>query len=106
MQAKSLADRRAERQRRQLDPAFQAKHKAFIADAERLAAMRAPVKLRITGAKLRLREVEVVTGLKKSAIYALIAAGKFPRPVRLFGKRISAWKAEEVMASLDRAEAA
>jgi prophage regulatory protein len=32
---------------------------------------------------LRLRDVEAVTGLRKSAIYEKIGIGKFPKPVPL-----------------------
>ena len=39
---------------------------------------------------LRLPDVEVKTGLKKSAIYAGMKAGTFPACIKL-GKRASAW---------------
>jgi prophage regulatory protein len=55
---------------------------------------------------LRIREVENVTGLRKSAIYVYIAKGKFPRPVPLGEDRnspvgwpdyeIAAWQAERL----------
>lgn len=38
----------------------------------------------------RLPEVRQVTGLSTSTIYAMIARGEFPRPVRL-GKRAVGW---------------
>ena len=44
---------------------------------------------------LRLPEVESATGKKRSAIYAEIQAGTFPRPVKI-GTRASAWVAAEV----------
>ncbi|WP_252259922.1 AlpA family phage regulatory protein [Erythrobacter aurantius] len=44
---------------------------------------------------LRRREVERVVGLKKSQIYALMADGAFPRPVRI-GKRAVAWPEQEL----------
>lgn len=36
------------------------------------------------------RDVEEITGLSRSTIYALIAKGLFPRPVKLTGKAV-AW---------------
>ena len=44
---------------------------------------------------LRRREVEAVTGLKHSAIYKRISAGRFPRPVRLDGQAV-AWLESEI----------
>ena len=44
---------------------------------------------------LRLPQVEQSCGLKKSAIYAQIKEGKFPRPVKL-GARSVAWRSNEV----------
>ena len=46
---------------------------------------------------MRLREVLAITGLSKSTIYALIAGGQFPRPVRI-GRRAVGWRASEVQA--------
>lgn len=50
---------------------------------------------------LRLAGVEAATGLKKSAIYAEMAKGEFPRPVRIsrqavgwFQDEIEQWQAE------------
>jgi len=39
---------------------------------------------------LRRREVEARTGLSRSTLYAQMAEGTFPRPVRL-GKRAVGW---------------
>lgn len=39
---------------------------------------------------LRRPEVESFTGLSRSTIYAMIADGSFPKPVRL-GKRAVGW---------------
>ena len=39
---------------------------------------------------LRRREVEARTGLSRSTLYAQMAEGAFPRPVRL-GKRAVGW---------------
>lgn len=43
----------------------------------------------------RMPRVEAATGLKQSRLYELIAAGDFPRPVKL-GPRASAWVSTEV----------
>lgn len=49
---------------------------------------------------LSLKEVEYVTSLKKSTIYALVQSGEFPcqRPITL---RRRAWLASEVQAWID-----
>lgn len=44
---------------------------------------------------IRMPELEARVGLKKPTIYALVAAGKFPKPVKL-GMRASAWVVSEV----------
>lgn len=44
---------------------------------------------------LRLPDVIARTGLSKSTIYRLIAAGEFPSPRKL-GQRAVAWKASEI----------
>lgn len=43
----------------------------------------------------RMPRVEAATGLKQSRLYEMIAAGEFPRPVKL-GPRASAWVSTEV----------
>lgn len=43
---------------------------------------------------LRLGQVESRVGLKKSKIYALIAEGKFPRPVKI--GHASSWVSTEI----------
>ena len=45
--------------------------------------------------KIRLPEVERVTGLRRSAIYKRIAAGEFPQPLRL-SSRCSVWCENEI----------
>jgi prophage regulatory protein len=40
---------------------------------------------------LRRPEVEACTGLPKSSIYALMAAGKFPKPVPFVAPRSDGW---------------
>ena len=46
---------------------------------------------------LTLREVSEMTGLSRSSIYAMMAAGEFPRPVRI-GARAVRWHENEVRA--------
>ncbi len=52
----------------------------------------------------RLPEVESVCGIKRSQIYTLMAAGKFPRPVKL-SERAVGWRARDVAAWLSSREA-
>ena len=40
---------------------------------------------------LRLKEVQRVTGLSRSTIYAEIAKGQFPKQVKLTGARSVGW---------------
>lgn len=46
---------------------------------------------------LRIRAVCDATGLKQSTLYAYVAAGRFPKPIKL-GPRCSAWDESEVIA--------
>lgn len=46
---------------------------------------------------MRLEDVEARTGLKQSTLYAMMAAGEFPRPLKLT-KRAVAWLEEDVQA--------
>ena len=45
---------------------------------------------------IRIHEVEELTGLAKSSIYALILAGKFPKQVQL-STRCRGWRFGDVM---------
>ena len=55
---------------------------------------------------LRRPDVQSLTGLSSSTLYAQMAEGTFPRPVRL-GKRAVGWRASDVAAWLEsRSEAA
>jgi len=45
----------------------------------------------------RIEQVEARTGMKKSAIYARVARGEFPRPIPLTGKA-RGWLRSEVVA--------
>lgn len=44
---------------------------------------------------LRLSEVMHRTGLRRSTLYALVASGEFPKPIKL-AERASAWVETEV----------
>jgi prophage regulatory protein len=48
-----------------------------------------------TAQLLRRRQVETLTGLRRSTIYERISHGQFPRPIHL-GPRTVAWLASEV----------
>ena len=48
---------------------------------------------------LRRREVEQLTGFKRSNIYKLMATGAFPRPVKV-GARAVRWREADVTAWL------
>lgn len=45
---------------------------------------------------LRLKDVETTTGLKKSSVYEMVRAGKFPRPINI-NRRMSAWSENAVL---------
>ncbi|MEQ8837055.1 helix-turn-helix transcriptional regulator [Haliea sp.] len=45
---------------------------------------------------LRLPEVIKLTGLSRSAVYAMASSGIFPRPIKI-GPRASAWLEREVI---------
>ena len=44
---------------------------------------------------LRRPDVEAVTGLSRSSLYAKMDSGDFPRPVRI-GARAVAWRASDI----------
>lgn len=48
---------------------------------------------------LRRPAVQIATGLSRSSLYAMMASGDFPRPVRI-GKRAVAWPESAVTAWL------
>jgi prophage regulatory protein len=59
---------------------------------------------------LRRPQVEKRTGLSTSTLYALIAQGKFPKPIRITGHRVAwiesevdAWAAERIAKSREAA---
>jgi len=49
---------------------------------------------------IRRPEVEALTGLSRSTIYAMISEGMFPKPVKL-GKRAVGWRESEIVAWLE-----
>lgn len=46
-------------------------------------------------------EVEAATGLSRSSLYRLAAAGQFPRPIKL-GSRAVGWRADEIAAWIEQ----
>lgn len=44
---------------------------------------------------LKRRAVEAVTGLSRSSVYRLAAAGQFPKPIQI-GPRAVGWRADEI----------
>lgn len=46
-------------------------------------------------------EVEAATGLSRSSLYRLAAAGQFPRPIQL-GPRAVGWRADEIAAWIEQ----
>jgi prophage regulatory protein len=44
---------------------------------------------------MRLPEVAQLTGLPRSTIYAMVAKGLFPKPIKL-SERSSAWRSDEL----------
>lgn len=53
---------------------------------------------------LRRRDVEARTGLSRSTLYAMMAQGTFPKPVRL-GARAVGWPESEIAAWLESRKA-
>ena len=49
---------------------------------------------------LRRPDVQTVTGLSRSTLYAMMAEGTFPKPVKL-GKRAVGWRASDLAAWLE-----
>lgn len=52
---------------------------------------------------MRRKKVEEVTGLSRSTIYEMMAAGKFPRPVSLGESAAKGWIEDEVAEWVDLA---
>lgn len=51
---------------------------------------------------LRLPQVLQIIPVSKSTWWAGVASGRYPKPVRHLGPRITAWRASEVFALLER----
>ena len=49
---------------------------------------------------LTLRDVTALTALSRSAIYAMMAASRFPKPLRI-GNRAVRWVEQEVLDFID-----
>ncbi len=49
---------------------------------------------------LRRPEVESLTGLSRSSLYAYMTLGQFPRPVRI-GRQAVAWREADVLSWID-----
>ncbi|WP_288939240.1 AlpA family transcriptional regulator [uncultured Roseovarius sp.] len=54
----------------------------------------------MTDAILRRPDVERITGLSRSTLYAMMAEGEFPKPIRL-GKRAVGWREADIAAWLE-----
>ena len=54
---------------------------------------------------LRLPAVKIQTGLSRSTVYAMMADGRFPKPVKL-GERAVGWPEVEIAAWLESRKAA
>ena len=52
---------------------------------------------------LRIQTVLELTGLGRSTVYALVKAGRFPKPLRL-GPRAVGWRLSDVLAWLEAPE--
>lgn len=48
----------------------------------------------------RRPEVEKLVGLSRSTLYAMMAEGSFPKPVKL-GKRAVGWREQDIVTWLD-----
>lgn len=49
---------------------------------------------------LRRSDVERLLGVSRSQVYALVAAGRLPKPISLFGGRSVGWLFHEVQEAL------
>lgn len=49
---------------------------------------------------LRQREVQAMTTIPRSTLYAKVANGTFPKPVKL-GERAAAWRESDVIAWME-----
>ena len=51
---------------------------------------------------VRLPQILSVVPVSKSTWWAGVKAGRYPQPVRSLGKRITAWKVEDIRAIFER----
>lgn len=64
--------------------------------AKRQPERRQPIEAgTLPDALLKVQTVEAMTGLSRPSVYRLMAAGRFPQPVR-FGRRCTRWPAAAV----------
>lgn len=54
---------------------------------------------------LRLPEILRVIPVGRSTWWAGVRSGRYPQPTRALGKRITAWRAEDIRALIDAAAA-
>jgi prophage regulatory protein len=54
---------------------------------------------------LRRKQVEAMTGLGRSSLYAAVQRGEFPKPVKIAARAV-AWRQSEVAAWIQAREAA
>jgi prophage regulatory protein len=73
-----------------------------------MADIASPQSIEEPGPILRLHQVEVEVGMRKSAIYSRIRSGTFPAPIPLGGRAvgwprawIERWKVAQIRASLE-----
>lgn len=52
----------------------------------------------MTDTLMRVPAVKQATGYSRSSLYALMQAGKFPKPVKLAGGGAVAWRSSDVAA--------
>jgi predicted DNA-binding transcriptional regulator AlpA len=52
--------------------------------------------------RLRLSQIETLSGFKKSKLYKLISEGKFPSPIKINGGTSSRWRAGDILDYLQK----
>ena len=52
--------------------------------------------------RLRLSQVEILIGFRKSTLYKLISEGKFPSPIKINGGTSSRWRAGDILDYLQK----
>lgn len=69
----------------------------------RTASLRAALQVNNAQTELRIlrrKDLEQLLGISRSQIYVLVAAGRLPKPVPLFGGRNVGWLFHEVQEAL------